>query len=129
MSAAALEIAKVKVAFGGAVALADASLRLGKAELLGLIGPNGSGKTSLCNVISGLYTADSGTVRKGEVSLLNRKPHEIAALGVARTFQGIEVFGHMSVLDNVLLGRHVRWRRTRALGHLAVAEKAISLLD
>ena len=104
-----LAVRDVALAFGGVVALADVSLHIRPCELVGLIGPNGSGKTSLCNVISGLYRPSAGSVRLNGEELVGRRPHEVARLGVARTFQGVETFG-MSVMDNVLLGRHVHWR-------------------
>ena len=85
-------------------------LRSERGHIHALIGPNGAGKTSLFNVISGIYRPTSGEARlKGRV-LNKMKPHRIAALGVARTFQNIELFQHMTVIDNLLLGRHLHMR-------------------
>ncbi|MBI3944288.1 MAG: ABC transporter ATP-binding protein [Armatimonadetes bacterium] len=87
--------------FGGLVAVSDFSLRLRPRDLVGLIGPNGAGKTTVFNLITGVYSPTQGSVRlKGE-SLVGRRPHEITAMGVARTFQNIRLFGTLSVLDNV----------------------------
>ncbi len=83
------------------------SLKVDKGELLALIGPNGAGKTSVFNCISGLYPGEGAISFRGQ-SLLGKKPHDIAALGVARTFQHGELFPQMSVVDNLLTGRHPR---------------------
>ncbi len=110
-----LEVRDLSLRFGGVTALAGFSMEVRKGELLALIGPNGAGKTSVLNCISGLYRAQEGTIglkgRDGASHALHRlAPHRIAALGVARTFQNIELFKHMTVLENLMLGRHVHMR-------------------
>ncbi len=109
-SAPLLEIQSVNKRFGGLQALSDVSLTINAGEIYGLIGPNGAGKTTLFNVLTGLYRADGGSIRfQGEV-LRDMKPSVVAARGIARTFQNIRLFAHMSVLENVMVGRHVRTR-------------------
>ncbi|MGB5167986.1 MAG: ABC transporter ATP-binding protein [Acidimicrobiia bacterium] len=103
-----LEFQDVSLAFKGIKALDDVSFTVAEGELFAVIGPNGAGKTSIFNCINGVYTPQSGSIRwKGE-EILGSRPDRIAALGVARTFQNIELFPHMTVLDNIMLGRHVR---------------------
>lgn len=109
MSGTQLSVDSISLAFGGLQVLNNVSLSVGGSELLALIGPNGAGKTTVFNCISGLYRP-SGAIRLNGDSLLGRKSHEIAALGIARTFQHGEVPGQMSVLDAVLAGRHARIR-------------------
>jgi len=106
---AELAIDNLTLRFGGLVVLDGVSLSVEKGELLALIGPNGAGKTSVFNCISGLYPGEGAIFFRGE-SLIGRKPHDIAALGVARTFQHGELFPQMSVVDNLLTGRHPRIR-------------------
>lgn len=106
---AELAIDNLTLRFGGLVVLDGVSLSVEKGELLALIGPNGAGKTSVFNCISGLYPGEGAISFRGE-SLIGRKPHDIAALGVARTFQHGELFPQMSVVDNLLTGRHPRIR-------------------
>ncbi len=105
-----LVVDKVSLAFGGVQALRSVSLEVKQSEIAAIIGPNGAGKTSLLNCISGLYHPQSGEIRfrNGRNHTLTAlKPHQIAKLGVARSFQNIELFKHMTVLDNLMLGRHV----------------------
>jgi len=107
---AQLEINDVTVRFGGIAALSNVAFEVEQGHIHALIGPNGAGKTSLFNVISGIYRPTSGeALFEGHV-LNKMKPHRIAALGVARTFQNIELFQHMTVIDNLLLGRHLHMR-------------------
>jgi branched-chain amino acid transport system ATP-binding protein len=106
---AELAIDNLTLRFGGLVVLDGVSLAVEKGELLALIGPNGAGKTSVFNCISGLYPGEGAITFRGQ-SLLGKKPHDIAALGVARTFQHGELFPQMSVVDNLLTGRHPRIR-------------------
>ena len=97
--------------FGGLAALTDVSFAIQSQEIFGLIGPNGAGKTTLFNVLTGLYSADAGNVTLANQSLLQRKPHEVAQCGLARTFQNIRLFANMTALENVMVGRHVRTHR------------------
>ena len=94
--------------FGGLKALSEVDFEVRRGEIFGLIGPNGAGKTSLFNCLTGLYAPDSGTLELDGRSLLMRAPHEIVRLGLARTFQNIRLFGNMTALENVMVGRHVR---------------------
>jgi branched-chain amino acid transport system ATP-binding protein len=96
--------------FGGLTALADVSISIGAGEIYGLIGPNGAGKTTLFNVLTGLYAPDAGDLEFGGRNLRGQKPHRIVEAGIARTFQNIRLFGNMSALENVMVGRHVRTR-------------------
>ena len=96
--------------FGGLQALSDVSFKIERGEIYGLIGPNGAGKTTLFNVLTSLYVPESGTATFAGQSLTGRKPHEIAGLGLARTFQNIRLFGNLSAIENVMIGRHVRTR-------------------
>ncbi len=105
-----LELDRVTRRFGGIVALDEVSLTVAEGEIAGLIGPNGAGKTTAFNVITRLYTPNGGTVRYDGHDLLRSPPHRIVRLGIARTFQNLELCAHMSVLDNVLVGTHVRGR-------------------
>lgn len=100
----------VSLAFGGQSVLDGVDLDVHGREVLGLVGPNGSGKTSLCNVISGLYQPSAGSIRLEAREVLGLPAHAIAGLGVARTFQGAEVLPGLSVIENVLVGRERRWR-------------------
>ena len=105
-----LEAQAVNKRFGGLDALCDVSLTIARGEIYGLIGPNGAGKTTFFNVLTGLYTPDGGAFRFAGAALPLGAPHAVAAAGIARTFQNIRLFGNMSVLDNVMVGRHVRTR-------------------
>ncbi len=96
--------------FGGLVALDDVSLTIHRNEIYGLIGPNGAGKTTLFNVLTGLYVPDCGDFEFDGASLLGLKPFRVAESGIARTFQNIRLFGNMTALENVMVGRHVRTR-------------------
>jgi branched-chain amino acid transport system ATP-binding protein len=98
---AMLEADQLNKSFGGLKALADLSLAVESGQVFGLIGPNGSGKTTAINVLTGVYSATSGEVRLGGRTLTGKSPHEIALAGVARTFQNLRIFASRSVLDNV----------------------------
>ena len=102
-----LAIEHLSLRFGGLAVLSDVSLHVEAGELLALIGPNGAGKTSVLNCVSGIYRGD-GAIRLRGRDINGRRAHEVARLGVARTFQHGEVFAEMSVLENVLTGRHCR---------------------
>src|SRR5437763_15501278 len=105
-----LVIAGVSKKFGGVTAVQDVSLEVPRGAILSIIGPNGAGKTSLLNMISGFYKPDSGRVMLESLDITQKKPSEIASLGVARTFQNIALFSWLTVLDNLMLGRHVRMK-------------------
>ena len=96
--------------FGGVQALADVSFSITQGEIYGLIGPNGAGKTTLFNLLTGIYAPDSGRFAFDGKNLSGLKPHQVAARGIGRTFQNIRLFANLSVLENVMIGRHVRTR-------------------
>lgn len=106
---AELEVDKLSLRFGGLTVLEDVSFSVEAGELFALIGPNGAGKTSLLNCISGIYRGE-GKIRFRGKEIAGLTPHEIARLGAARTFQHGELFRHMTVLENLLTGRHARIR-------------------
>ena len=108
-----LQLRNVTRRFGGVVALDDVSLDVEQGEIAGLIGPNGAGKTTAFNVITRLYGPESGEVTFDGESLLGTPPHRVVRRGIARTFQNVELFPTMTVLENVLVGAHTR-RRARA---------------
>ncbi|MBV9586039.1 MAG: ABC transporter ATP-binding protein [Alphaproteobacteria bacterium] len=93
--------------FGGVRAVEDVSISVRRGAIASVIGPNGAGKTSLLNMISGFYRPDTGSITFDGRDITHSRPAEIAALGIARTFQNIALFGGMTVLDNIMLGRHV----------------------
>lgn len=103
-----LNVAGVNKRFGGLQALSDVSIQIKEGQIYGLIGPNGAGKTTLFNVITGLYQADSGTFELAGKPYSPSAPHAVAKAGIARTFQNIRLFGEMTALENVMVGRHVR---------------------
>ncbi len=103
-----LEVDSVTKRFGGIVALDGVSFEADAGEIVGLIGPNGAGKTTAFNVITRLYTPDEGDVRFEGEGLLGSSPSGVVRRGIARTFQNVELFGGMSVLDNVRVGAHAR---------------------
>ncbi|WP_158852958.1 ABC transporter ATP-binding protein [Saccharothrix deserti] len=105
-----LEVEDVTLAFDGVTAVDGVSFHVAAGELFAIIGPNGAGKTSIFNVLSGVYRPQSGAVRFLGEDLLGRRPHRIAAMGVARTFQNIELFAHLTVVENLMLGRHNHMR-------------------
>ena len=103
-----LEAKDVTKRFGGLQALADISLTINHGEIYGLIGPNGAGKTTFFNCLTGLYQVDEGRFMFDGAPLNVKAPHEVAARGIARTFQNIRLFANMTALENVMVGRHVR---------------------
>jgi branched-chain amino acid transport system ATP-binding protein len=105
-----LTVSSVSLSFGGLTALDHVDLTVAEGSIAGLIGPNGAGKTSLLNCICGFYQPQRGSIRLGGVELPRAKPHTGAARGLARTFQHMELFGTMSVLDNTLVGSHTLGR-------------------
>src|SRR5215470_13720731 len=105
-----LVVEGVSKRFGGVVAVQDVALEVPRGAIVSIIGPNGAGKTSLLNMISGFYKPDTGRVVLEGREITQRKPSDIAALGIARTFQNIALFQGLTVLDNLMLGRHVRMK-------------------
>jgi branched-chain amino acid transport system ATP-binding protein len=103
-------VSGVSVRFGGVTALEDVSLEIASREVLGVIGPNGAGKTTLFNVISGFVRPDAGTLSWRGTSLAGVRPDRLTRLGIARTLQGVGLFAHMTVLENVMVGA-TRFRR------------------
>jgi branched-chain amino acid transport system ATP-binding protein len=119
-----LELEDINMYFGRVGALAGISLRVRKGEIHSVIGPNGAGKTVMMNCINGLYHPQKGNIYfKGE-KINKLKPHQRAKLGIARTFQKVEVFGGMTVLGNIRLGRHIHLKSGIASGSLYVGKTA-----
>ncbi len=132
----------VHLSFAGVKALQGISFEVGPRDLFAIIGPNGAGKTSAFNVMSGIYRPQKGTVTFLGEPILGRKPHEIAAMGMSRTFQNIELFANLTVIDNLMLGRHHQVRygvpsaiiyagraRREETRHRAVVEDIIDFLE
>jgi branched-chain amino acid transport system ATP-binding protein len=113
---ALLSVEHVTRRFGGIVAVEDVSFDVGEGEIVGLIGPNGAGKTTVFNLITRLYRPDEGEIAFEEQSLLRTPPHGVVRRGIARTFQNVELWSSMTVLEHVLVGRHARrGRRAREI--------------
>jgi branched-chain amino acid transport system ATP-binding protein len=108
MSETILKVANVSKRFGGLQALSDVGMTIERGQVYGLIGPNGAGKTTFFNVLTGLYTPDSGTFELAGKPYTPSAVHEVAKAGIARTFQNIRLFAEMTALENVMVGRHVR---------------------
>lgn len=107
-----LTVDDIVLRFGGVTAINHVSFQINPGELFAIIGPNGAGKTSIFNAISQVYRPQEGDIRwKGE-SIMGQRPDAIARLGIARTFQNIELFAQMTVVDNLLTGRHIRMDRS-----------------
>ncbi len=134
-----LDVSGISKRFGGLQALSEVDMQIARGEVYGLIGPNGAGKTTFFNVITGLYTPDSGRFLLAGQPYTPSAVHKVAQAGIARTFQNIRLFAEMSALENVMVGRHVR-TRTGVLGAIlrtpafraeeaAIAERARALLD
>ncbi|MGN6505714.1 MAG: ATP-binding cassette domain-containing protein, partial [Tepidisphaeraceae bacterium] len=111
---ALLDVNNIGISFGGLKAVSELSLRLNRGELQGLIGPNGAGKTTCFNLLTGVYRTDTGTITLAGQSLVGRRPYQITQAGLARTFQNIRLFQHLSVLDNLKVACHLRTRQSRA---------------
>ncbi|MEA2233263.1 MAG: branched-chain amino acid transport system ATP-binding protein [Solirubrobacteraceae bacterium] len=141
-----LEVRELAIAFGGVHALEDVSLEVRQGDIHAVIGPNGAGKTSLLNCTSGLYRPQKGSIVLHDGcaahELTRARPSRIARLGVARSFQNIELFKHMTVLDNLMLGRHVHMKhrvltslvyvgaaRRQEIEHREIVEEVIDLLE
>jgi branched-chain amino acid transport system ATP-binding protein len=137
-----LAVSSVSKHFGGVRAVEDMSLEVRRGGLTSIIGPNGAGKTSMLNIISGFYRPETGSIRFEGRDVTGIRPSGIAALGIARTFQNIALFSGMTVLDNIMLGRHVRMRagvlssivywgmaQREEVAHRARVEELIELLE
>ncbi len=101
------DIEHLSISFGGLKAVNDVSFSVDKNEIFSIIGPNGSGKTTIFNLISGIYHPNEGSIRLEGENLVGKTPDRIAKKGVARTFQNIELFANATVMDNLMLGRHI----------------------
>ncbi len=137
-----LEVEGVSRSFGGVRAVENVSLAVSRGEIVSVIGPNGAGKTTLLNMISGFFHPGAGTIRLEGRDITRAAPAEIAARGIARTFQNIALFAGMTVLDNVMLGRHVHmkagvlasfvywgWAQREEVRHRARAEEVLEFLQ
>jgi branched-chain amino acid transport system ATP-binding protein len=102
-----LKIADLSISFGGVKAVNGLNLQISEGEIFAIIGPNGAGKTTVFNIMSGFYRPDSGSVVFRGIDLVQRKPHQIAKLGIGRTFQNLELFSRMTVLENLLIANHL----------------------
>ena len=139
MSEALVRAVGIGKRFGGVQALGGVGFSINAGEVYGLIGPNGAGKTTLFNVLTGIYMPDAGQFQFAGRDITGLKPHEVAAAGIARTFQNIRLFANLSALENVMIGRHVRTRagvlgavlRNRATlaEEAAIEKRALELLD
>ena len=106
MTESILKVEHVSLAFGGVKALTDVSFEVPRGSVFSIIGPNGAGKTSMLNCISGRYRPNSGGIIFNDQNVTKLRPNDRADLGMGRTFQNLALFGHMSVLDNIMVGRH-----------------------
>ena len=106
-----MNIKNINLSFGGLKALSGVSLKINKGEILAIIGPNGAGKSSMLNIISGIYVPQEGTVEWKDKIRNKIAPHNIARMGIARTFQNIALFKGMSALENILTGRNILMKR------------------
>ncbi len=137
-----LEVEAISVAFGAVQALDKVSLSIGRGEIVAIIGPNGAGKTTLLNAISGFYHPDEGRIVFEGKDRTHLKPYDVAALGIARTFQNVALFKGMSVLDNIMTGRLLKMHgsflldalyvgpaKTQELVHRKFVERIIDFLE
>jgi len=108
MNESILKIVKLRKAFGGVIAVNDLDLSITRGTIASIIGPNGAGKTTMFDLITGYVTPTSGSIIYGDKSIIGKKTHVIAGLGIARTFQNVRIFSDMTVLENVMVGRHLR---------------------
>jgi len=104
------KVEDLTISFGGIMAVNNVSFEAQRNKIFSIIGPNGSGKTTIFNIISGIYKPDSGRVILEEKNLVGDRPDKIARMGIARTFQNIQLFGNASVMDNLMLGRHIHMK-------------------
>ena len=116
MTEALLEVDDITLRFGGVTAIDSVSFDVQPGELFAIIGPNGAGKTSIFNAISQVYEPQRGDIRFERTSVFGMRPDKVAELGIARTFQNIELFAQMNVIDNLLTGRHIRMQRSWLAG-------------
>jgi branched-chain amino acid transport system ATP-binding protein len=136
---ALLEVSGLSKRFGGVNAVQGVSFRVEAGMIKAIIGPNGAGKTTLFNLVSGFVPPDAGAVQLDGEPIQGRRPHEVAARGLSRTFQHIKLFAQMSALENVMVGRHLRARSGFVSGMLhlpwtrredeAVKERALEVMD
>ena len=119
------EVKNITVAFGGVKALNDVSFGVEKGEIFTIIGPNGAGKSTLFNVISRIYEPSKGEIYFENQNISKTKPHNISKLGIARTFQNLELFENATVLQNLLLGRHI-YKKTNISGATKIELKDLS---
>lgn len=137
-----LSVRDLSLRFGGVQALDRVSFDLAPGELFAIIGPNGAGKTSIFNCLNGVYRPQEGTIRFGGTELVGMKPAQIAALGMARTFQNLGLFVNLDIIANLMLGRHLRmttgffagalwWGKARReeIANRAAVERIVDLLD
>jgi branched-chain amino acid transport system ATP-binding protein len=133
-----LHAERLSIAFGGLRAVDNVTLSIEPGQVFSIIGPNGSGKTTLFNLVSGIYRPDDGKIWLGSETVTGLSPHELARKGLSRTFQNLQIFSRMSVLENVMVGRHrhettgvladlVHWRTVRAQNR-ATRETALAAL-
>ena len=121
---ALLELEDIHMSFGKVLALVGVNLKIRKGEIHSVIGPNGAGKTVMMNCINGLYRPQKGNIYYKQRKINDLKPYERATLGIARTFQKVEVFGGMTVLDNIRLGRHIHFQSGITSGALYIGKTA-----
>ena len=105
-----LEVENLTISFGGLIAVDEVSFDIEKGMIFSIIGPNGAGKTTIFNCISGIYAPDSGNIFFNNNNTIGLKPHKISQLGLARTFQNIELFSKMTTMENIMLGRHLHMK-------------------
>ena len=108
-----LSATEVTKRFGGLVAVDSVSFEVERGKVFALIGPNGAGKTTMFNCVTGLFPPTAGSIRFEGREIAGARPHEVARMGIARTFQNIRLFEYMSALDNVRVGHHVRMKADR----------------
>ena len=118
MSETILEVNAITLRFGGVTAINDVSFEVRQGELFSIIGPNGAGKTSIFNTLSQVYRPQEGDIIWKGQSIMGKRPDAVAELGIARTFQNIELFPQMTVVDNLMLGRHIRMKKSWLAGAL-----------
>ena len=124
MTETILKVDQISLAFGGVKALTDVNFDVNKGEVFSIIGPNGAGKTSMLNCISGRYRPNKGTIHFDNTDVTHLRPNDRADLGIGRTFQNLALFGHMSVLDNIMVGRHHLMKNNWLTGPLYWASPA-----